>query len=157
MEVFDEKNRTEAHPIGDRGVVCATRGGQGSEPTVAAAIATARERGEPLTFLYIADLEFMRHALMGARTDLAAEEMRKMGEFIMLTLVEQAQKQGVEADFAVRKGRFRDELIAYLQEMRPSVLVLGRPKPETAYLDPDTLARLIEEIQTQTGVSVISA
>ena len=54
------------------GIVCATRGGEGSEPTIERAIALARERGLRLTFLYIADLEFMKRAPTG-HVSLAAE------------------------------------------------------------------------------------
>ena len=133
------------------GIVCATRGGEGSEPTIQQAIALARARKVRLTFLYIADLEFMKRSSMG-RASLAAEEMRKMGEFIMLTLVEKAQEEGVEASFAVREGRFRDELLRYLAETRPAVLVLGRPQPDTGFFDPRKLSRLAQEIEEQSGV-----
>ena len=137
-------------------IVCATRGGEGSAPTVQHAIGLARERGLRLTFLYIADLEFMRRASM-AHTSRAAEELRKLGEFIMLTLVEQAQEEGVEADFAVRKGRFRDELLRYLEETHPAMLVLGSPKPGTACMDASSLDHLMQDVREQTGISVICA
>jgi hypothetical protein len=134
-------------------IVCATRGGVGSEATVQGAIEMARDGGLRLTFLFIADLEFMKHTTMG-RTGRAAEELRKMGEFIMMTLVEKAQEFGVEADFAVRQGRFREELVGYLEETRPAVLVLGSPKAGTALLDWSRLERLMQEIEEQTGVRV---
>jgi hypothetical protein len=145
----------QAHESGDSagGIVCATRGGVGSEATVQGAIEMAREGGLGLTFLFIADLEFMKHTTMG-RTGRAAEELRKMGEFIMLTLVEKAQDFGVEADYAVRQGRFREELVGYLEEMRPAVLVLGSPKAGTALLDWTRLEHLMQEIEEQTGVRV---
>jgi len=134
-------------------IVCATRGGEGSKPTVQRAISMARERGFRLTFLYIADLQFMKRTITG-HARLAAEEMRKMGEFIMLTFVEKAQEQGVEADFAVRKARFRDGLLCYLEETQPAMLVLGSSKPGTACLDASSLDKLVQEIEEQTGVPV---
>jgi nucleotide-binding universal stress UspA family protein len=145
----------QAHKSGDiaDSIVCATRGGVGSEATVQGAVEMAREGGLRLTFLYIADLEFMKHTTMG-RTGRAAEELRKMGEFIMLTLVEKAQEFGVEADFAVRQGRFREELLGFLEETRPAVLVLGSPKAGTALLDWSRLEHLMQEIEEQTGVRV---
>ncbi|MCP4537651.1 MAG: universal stress protein [Chloroflexi bacterium] len=143
-------NQTNQHT---GGIICATRGGEGSESAVQGAIKLARERGLGLTFLYIVDLNFMKRTTAG-RTDLVADELRKMGEFIMLTLVEQAQAEGIKADFATRKGRFRDELVRYLEETHPATLVLGRPKPGTAYLDASSLDRLTQEIKEQTGVSV---
>jgi hypothetical protein len=83
------------------GIVCATRGGEGSEPTVERTIKLAQERRVGLTFLHIADLEFMRRATTG-HVGLAAEELRKMGEFLMKRLVDRAQAEGVEADFGVQ-------------------------------------------------------
>ncbi len=130
-------------------IVCATRGGEGSKPTVQRAISMARERGLRLTFLYIADLQFMKRAMTG-HARLAAEEIRKMGEFIMMTLVEKAQAQGVEADFAVRKARFRDGLLRYLEETHPAMLVLGSSKPGTAHLNANSLDKLVQEIEEQT-------
>jgi nucleotide-binding universal stress UspA family protein len=146
-------NQTNQDP---GGIVCATRGGEGSEPTIQAAIYLAREREVRLTFLYIADLEFMRRASL-AHTSRAAEELRKLGEFIMMTLVEQAQAEGVEADFAVRQGRFQDELLCYLEETRPAMLVLGSPKPGTACLDESSLDHLMQEIKEQTDIPVMCA
>ena len=143
-------NQTNQNP---GNIVCATRGGEGSEPTVRGAISLARERKLGLTFLYIADLEFMKRAAM-AHTSRAAKELRKMGEFIMTTLVEQAHAEGIEADFAVRPGRFRDELLRYLEETRPATLVLGSPRPDTAHLDAQTISRLTQEIEEQTGTPV---
>ncbi len=134
-------------------IVCATRGGEGSEPTVEHAIALAQARGLPLTFVYIADLEFMRSAVTG-QAGLAAKELRKMGEFIMKTLVERARAKGVEADFAVRVGRLEDELLRYLVETRAAMLILGCPQPDTCLLEPTILSRLAQRVKEQTGVQV---
>jgi nucleotide-binding universal stress UspA family protein len=134
-------------------IVCATRGGEGSEPTIQKAIQLARERGCRLTFLYIADVDFMKYTTLG-RTDLAAEEVSKMGEFIMLTFAERAREEGIEANCAVRKAHFREGLLRYLEETRPATLVLGSSKPGTAYLDAGKLDKLKHEIEGQTGVSV---
>lgn len=144
-------NQEEGEELGS--IVCATRGGAGSEPTVLEAIELARERGLCLTFLYVADVEFMKQTEMG-RTALIAEEVRKMGEFIMMTLVERAQGEGVEADYAARQGGFREAVVSYLEEAHPAMLVLGRPQEGTARLDLDKLNRLAQEIEEQTGVPV---
>jgi nucleotide-binding universal stress UspA family protein len=134
-------------------IICATRGGEGSEPTVERAIELARERQVGVTFLHIADLEFMRRATTG-HVSLAAEELRKMGEFLMIRLVDRAQEEGVEADFAVRQGRFEDQLLRYLVETRPATLILGCPQPDTCLLEPPILARVAREVERQTGVQV---
>ena len=146
------KNEKRASHISGT-IVCATRGGEGSEPTIQGAIELAQECELRLTFLYIADLEFMKHTTMG-RTGRAGEELRKMGEFIMLTLVERAQQAGVEADFAVRQGHFREELLGYLEETHPAVLVLGTPQKDTGFFDQSRISSLAQEIEEQTGVPV---
>jgi nucleotide-binding universal stress UspA family protein len=146
-----DTNQVEGEELGS--VVCATRGGVGSEPAVQGAIALAQEGGLRLTFLYVADVEFMKQTEMG-RTALIAEEVRKMGEFIMMTLVEKAQTEGVEADYAVRQGRFREEVVTYLEEAHPAMLVMGRPQEGTARLDLDKLNRLTQEVEEETGVPV---
>jgi nucleotide-binding universal stress UspA family protein len=135
------------------GIVCATRGGEGSEPTIAHAVSRAQELGLPLVFLYIADLEFMKYTEMG-RTSLVADEVRKMGEFIMLTLVEKAEQEGVAAQYAIRQGEFRAQLIAYMQERQPQLLILGCPLPDSCYFQPEALSTLAEEIREETGVEV---
>jgi nucleotide-binding universal stress UspA family protein len=135
------------------GVVCATRGGDGSEPTIRYAISRARELSLPLVFLYIADMEFMKYTEMG-RTTLVAEQVRKMGEFIMLTLVERAEQEGVAAEYAVRQGEFRAQLISYLQERQPGLLVLGCPLPDSCYFQRDALNALARQVEEETGVKV---
>jgi hypothetical protein len=67
-------------------IACATRGGEGSEPTVQGAIDLAQERELRLIFLYIADLEFMKHTTMG-RTGRAAEELPSMVITVTIGLV----------------------------------------------------------------------
>lgn len=134
-------------------IACATRGGEGSEPTIARAIDLAKERKLELTFLYIVDLEFMKRTSV-ARTERAADELRKMGEFIMIGLVEKAESQGVDANYSVLHGHFKEELLRYVAENRPTTLVLGCPRPETCRVDLLRLTELGEEIRTETGVEV---
>jgi len=134
-------------------IVCATRGGEGSEATVERAVSLARERGLALTFLYIVDVEFMKQAIT-ARTSLATEELSKMGEFVMMTLVERAAEEGVAADYAIREGRFHDVLFAYLEEVGASTLVLGSPRATTSRLKLDRLSGLAREMTEKLGVEV---
>jgi hypothetical protein len=103
--------------------------------------------------MYVADLEFMRRATTG-HVSLAAAGLRRMGEFSMMRLVEQAQAKGVEADFVVRVGRLEDELLRYLVETRAAALILGCPQPDTCLLDPPILSRLAKRVEKETGVQV---
>ena len=93
-------------------------------------------------------------------TDMVFEELDKMGEFMMIRLCEYANEGGcVDADYAIRHGEIRHEIIDYLTEAQPSLLVLGRPQDESDDEAPpafenDTIVQFAEEITQKTGVKV---
>jgi len=140
-------------------IVCAARGGQHIQPSVKRAIELAHETGARLTFLYILDIEFMKHTSLG-RTNLIFDALDKMGEFMMLRLCEYATEGGcVNADYAIRHGKVRKEIKDYLAETRPGLLVLGRPKHGPEHEEPpaferEGIVRFAEEITRETGVKV---
>jgi hypothetical protein len=69
------------NPIG--GTVCAVRGGADSRATIDKAIDLSKETGLPLYFLYIVNLDFLYHT-SSSRVNTASEQIRQMGEFILL-------------------------------------------------------------------------
>ena len=139
--------------------VCAARGGRRIQPSVNRAIELACEAGARLTFLYVLDVEFMKHTTMG-RTDIVFEELDKMGEFMMMRLCEHANERGcITADYVIRHGKLREEIQGYLLEAQPDLLVLGRPTPEThdgapPAFERDAVKQFAEEITQKTGVAV---
>ena len=139
--------------------VCAARGGRLIQPSVNRAIEMACEASARLTFLYILDVEFMKHTPMG-RTDIMFEELDKMGEFMMMRLCEHANEHGcVSADYIIRHGKLREAIQEYLLEAQPDLLILGRPTPEQQDGAPpaferDALKQFAEEITQNTGVAV---
>jgi nucleotide-binding universal stress UspA family protein len=140
-------------------IVCAARGGQHIQPSVKRAIELACESNARLTFLYILDIEFMKHTSLG-RTSLIFDALDKMGEFMMLRLCEYAAEGGcANADYAIRHGKVREEIKAYLAETRPGLLVLGRPNHGPEHEEPpafehEGIVRFAEEITRETGVRV---
>ena len=54
-------------------IVCATRGGEASRRTQERAVALARERGDPLIFLFVADTNFTQPANQSLAEALADE------------------------------------------------------------------------------------
>ena len=140
-------------------IVCAARGGTRIQPSVNRAIQLGCEKQARLTFLYVVDVEFMKHTSMG-RTAVVFDEMDKLGEFMMLRLCEYANQQGcIRADYVIRNGQVRGEIVAYLHETRPNLVVLGRPRRDSQHAEPpafesEGLVRFAEEITRTTGVPV---
>ncbi len=140
-------------------VVCAARGGRRIQPSVNRAIELACEASARLTFLYVLDIEFMKVTTLG-RTDLVFDELDKMGEFMMIRLCEYANEGGcVSADYVIRHGKIREEIVGYLTETQPDLLVLGRPQLEldhkaAAAFESDAIVEFAEEITQKTGVKV---
>jgi nucleotide-binding universal stress UspA family protein len=138
------------------GIVCAIRGGPASQATIAEAIALARETGLPLYFLYVVNLDFMSHTT-STRVHTISEEMRQMGEFILLAAQAQASAQGITAEGVVRRGSVAEEIVALCLDLAARYLVLGRPQfqKEESVFTKDLLAQFIRETEEQTGAKVV--
>ena len=88
-------------------ILCATRGGEDSQRTQQAAIALAKEQGDELIFLYVADASFLDRIAAAVVVDVQAE-LEQMGRFQLAMAQEQAAEQGVDAQIAIRHGHLRD-------------------------------------------------
>ncbi len=137
-------------------IVCAARGGKGSRPAVDRAIQLAKERDADLTFLFVVDTEFLSHALVGPPSVIRGQ-LHDMGEFIMATLQAKAEEAGVTADYAVREGEVRDQIVKYIDEHDVDVLVMGRPAGETdaARFDTGTVSNFAAALESGGGVEVV--
>jgi nucleotide-binding universal stress UspA family protein len=133
-------------------ILCATRGGEASYRTQDAAIALARERGDELLFLYVVDIGFLARTARAVRPDVVSAEMEKMGEFLLAIAQERAQKQGVGAEYVLRHGDLRQELIAAAREPDVALVVLGKPAGEESAFALAGLEAFAAEIEAQTGV-----
>ncbi|RLD00126.1 MAG: hypothetical protein DRI77_01195 [Chloroflexi bacterium] len=132
-------------------ILCATRGGEASYRTQDATIALAQERGDEILFLYVIDIEFLKVA-RAVRPDVVTAEMEKMGEFLLAMAQERAQKQGVKADYVLRHGDMRQELIAAAREMDVALVVLGKPTGEESAFAMAGLESFAAKIEAETGV-----
>lgn len=109
------------------GILCAIRGGPSSQPTITKSIQLARESGAKIYFLYVVNLDFLTHS-SSSKTNHISQEIKEMGEFILLSAQEQAAQGGAESEGVIREGRVVDEIIDFCQEQDPSHVVLGRPE-----------------------------
>lgn len=134
-------------------ILCATRGGQASQDAQDAAIALARERGDELVFLYVADISFLNHMAAPVVVDVEAR-LEKMGRFQLAMAQERAEKQGISAGALVRRGQLRAELAAAAQEIGAELLVLGRPGAREAVFDEAAMQALATALEQETGAEV---
>ena len=136
-------------------ILCATRGGEASYRTQDAAIALAKERGDELLFIFVVDVCFLDKTARAVRPDVVAEEMSRMGEFLLAMAQERAQEQGVSADYLLRRGGFRDELKATAREEGVDLVVLGQPAGTGSAFVPADLEAFAAEIEAETGVETV--
>jgi nucleotide-binding universal stress UspA family protein len=135
-------------------ILCATRGGEASYRTQDAAIALAKERGDELLFLFVVDIGFLDRTERAVRRDVVTHEMEKMGEFLLVMAQERALAKNVHADYLVRHGKFREELIACAQQPDVTMVVLGKPAGKESAFIPESLEAFAGEIQAKTGTPV---
>jgi nucleotide-binding universal stress UspA family protein len=138
------------------GIVCAVRGGPSSQHTIDQAVALAQETRLPLHFLYVVNLDFLTHTIT-SRVRTISEQMRQMGESIVLAAQAQAAAQGVMAQTVVRHGEVGEKISELCQELNADYLVLGRPGDagEENLFTQDRLALFHEQIEKETGATVI--
>jgi nucleotide-binding universal stress UspA family protein len=135
-------------------ILCATRGGEASYRTQEKAIALAKERGDMLLFLYVADLHFLDRTAGSGVVDVEGE-LTKMGEFLLLMAQERAHKAGVEASLITREGDVRKQIKAAAVEEDVDLVVLGKPADKASRFKLESLWAFAAEIEEQTGIPAI--
>jgi nucleotide-binding universal stress UspA family protein len=134
-------------------ILCATRGGEESEETQRAAIGLAREQGDELVFLYVADASFLDRIAAPLVVDIEGE-LERMGRFQLAMACEQAAAQGVKAETVVRHGHVQAELVAAARELGATVIVLGRPREGASVFNDEALHSFATHLQAETGAEV---
>jgi nucleotide-binding universal stress UspA family protein len=141
-----------------RHIVCAVRGRPHSRRTVSRAIDLAVEAGARLTFFYAVDVEFKGRAPSGGTVRTLYRELVEMSQFLMLILIDRAQRRGVaEVDAVVREGAFRRQLHGYLAESSADLLVLGWPSRGggQAAFKPAEIEAFVAELEREEQLRVV--
>ena len=134
-------------------ILCATRGGEGSDSTVDYAIALAQERGDELVFVFVADVCFL--AQMAAPMVVDVERrLEDMGRFQLARIKKHASSQGLDTETIVRRGRFRTEMVAAARDLAATSIILGRPQGQTSVFEEETLSAFVDSLQAETGIEV---
>jgi nucleotide-binding universal stress UspA family protein len=134
-------------------ILCATRGGEGSQHTQDAAIALAKEQDALLVFVFVADVSFLSGMAAPIVVDVE-QQLEQMGRFELARAQVRARKQGVEAEDMIRSGRFRTELIDAAAELCATMIVLGRPRGPGAVFEEATLEAFAADCEEHSGVEV---
>jgi len=135
-------------------ILCATRGGEASTRTQERAIALARERGARLVFVFAVDTSFL-DKFVAPHTHAVDEEIEHMAEFLLAMAKERAEQAGVEADFVVREGSLVDVLVSVAQEVKATLIVLGRPREGNVTTLEYLQHELIPYLQARTGAETL--
>jgi nucleotide-binding universal stress UspA family protein len=137
-------------------ILCATRGGEESISAQDKAIALAKERSEPLTFVYVADSSFLDKTAAAVVVNVEAE-LAQMGKFFLAMAVERAKAENVRAEAVIRSGTFRETLQEVARELGATTIVLGRPAGDTGQFDEEGFAAFLETLAEDTGARVVTA
>ncbi|MGD8633017.1 MAG: universal stress protein [Anaerolineales bacterium] len=138
------------------GIVCAIRGGPTSKPTIARAIALAKETDLVLYFLYIVNLDFLAYT-ESSRVRVIKEELHEMGDFIVLAAQEKAENKGVDAQGAVRDGTVSEGIIEFSKEIEADYVVLGSPQAEYEenVFTRERFESFVSMVEEQSGAQVV--
>jgi nucleotide-binding universal stress UspA family protein len=136
-------------------IVCATRGGEASRRAQERAIELARERGDPLIFVFVVDVTFTSHG-HEALAEVVADELTRLGTRLLSIAQARAREQGIEAEAVVRHGSVWTTLRDFLAEVGAATLILGTPSPNSgsAAFSPDEVYAYADQIST-TGSEVV--
>ena len=141
-----------------RHILCAVRGVPKSRETVAIAIDLAVEHNARLTFSHVTSADFLVSATTMVSLQRTLKHLRDLSEFTMLVLVDRAHRRGVQkVDYIIRDGQILRELRSLIDELKPDMLVIGRPTTDTA-TDPAIEQADIEEfvrvIKLESGITI---
>ncbi|MGW8144443.1 MAG: universal stress protein [Anaerolineales bacterium] len=135
-------------------ILCATRGGEASFRAQDKAIKMAKERGHKLVFLYVIDLHFLDKTAAPLVVDVE-EEVREMGEFILLMAKERASKQNIIAKTMCRKGKAKEEIIKIAHKEDIELVVLGKPAGDDSAFRLSGLKKFAAKIEKETGTKTV--
>ena len=134
-------------------ILCATRGGEASYPTQDAVIALAKDQGDELAFLFVADISFLNQTAAPLVVDVESS-LVKLGKFQLVMAQERAAAQGILAQTIVRTGDLKAEMISVAKEFDATLIAMGRSLGPDAVFENVALIAFATDLQTETGVEV---
>jgi nucleotide-binding universal stress UspA family protein len=115
-------------------VLCVTRNGEGGIHAQNEAIRIAKDRGDTLTFLFVADSSFLNKLASPIVVDIKGI-LESMGRFILCAAVERASAECVNALSLVRHGVLRNVLLDLVSETDPTTIIIGHLEGEPTCIE----------------------
>lgn len=134
-------------------ILCATRGGEASWRTQDEAINLAKERGDELIFLYVADMSFLDKTAAPVVVD-AEGGVERMGEFLLAMAQERAREKGLEVQVVIREGKTREEIKKAVEELEVDTIVLGLPAEGGVFRE-ESIRSFARDIEEETEAEVV--
>lgn len=135
-------------------IVCATRGGEGSQLAQRAAIVRAKAQGDRLVFIYVVNVDGQVGFDVTLRPALH-DELAWLGKTLLKLAEQRSQLAGVAAETLIVEGNARQQIKAQLRALSADTLFLGAPQGSTAnHFGDDAIELFAEEIRAETGVRV---
>jgi len=135
-------------------ILCPTRGGKESRPNQDFAINLAKEREAGLLFMYVSNIQLLSRSAPPIVVDIE-EELDELGDFLLSMAQERAEKSGVPAKVAVRRGNFSEVLREVILENKITTVVLGSSRKETGIVTYEHLQELSTDLSQELGVEFI--
>ena len=132
-------------------ILCPTRGGKENHPNQDFSINLAKERGADLIFMYVSNIQLISRSGPPIVVDIE-EELDELGDFLLSMAQERAEKTGVQADVAVRRGIFSKVLREVIVEKKITTVVLGSSSKESGIVSYQRLQELSTELNKELGV-----
>jgi len=126
-------------------VLCVTQGGQGGVHAQTEAITIAKERGDPLTFLYVADSSFLNKVTLGVIVDVEGM-LERMGRFFLSMAIERASTESVKAGSLVRHGVMREVLPNVASEVDATTIIIGQLTGDSVCFDRSEMDEILDSI-----------
>jgi nucleotide-binding universal stress UspA family protein len=105
-------------------VLCVTRDGKGGIRAQKEAIRIAKDRGDSLVFLFVADSSFLNKLAAPIVVDIK-EVLESMGRFILSAAIERASSEGVNAVSLIHYGVWHTVLLNIVSEIDPTIIIIG--------------------------------
>ena len=107
-----------------------------------------------MLFMYVSNIQLIGRSARPIVVDIE-EELDELGDFLLSMAQERAEKSGVPAKVAVRRGNFSKVLREVIVENKITTVVLGSSRKETGIVTYEHLQELSRELSGELGVEFI--
>ncbi len=135
-------------------ILCATRGGEASQPMHQYAIRLAKEQDADLLFLYVFDRQILQSVATPIVINVESQ-IQHMLAYLQSTAQAQARQSGVSADVVIRTGDLLSQIVDVTRAQLISLIVMGSPGGVASRFKKQSWLEFIKDIEAATGSTVV--